>query len=745
MLQLRRRSPRAERGFALVYLAISITVLLGISGFALDVGNWYYSAQKQQKAADAAALAGVVYLPGDPATAYARACDISSRNGFGDTSCPTGSAVTATQVPGNPTQLQVSVRTVLTNYFASFLGYRKQTIIRRATAEYLSPVAMGSPANVFGNEPVTSNDTPWANSGYIKPNLWNNVHGQQSSKGNGDALQPTNCSGVPDRCPGPGNDATSNSDYSKDGYIYRVAVDPAIAALHKAAGDSLAIEIFDPATIFVGDHCTANATLAAASAASNDYTTKSGSAPNDAAKRYKFGDTTTDSITPGAGDFCTGDNSDGFDAAPQLTSYAVRQDLDPYNPANNKLVDQPGCTGLQFPGYSGSEDLGADLNQAGGGYKRGVAALFRQWVPICAFDPSTAPASDYLLQIRSNLLPNAASGINPETKVASLPKTSLGGGVATGAMDGPGDPTNPRGGSNRFAIRAAWVSGPYQVDTNYTAGGLPTLAGGVTPPPPTTTTTVGPTTTTGSTTTTTGSTTTTTAPTTTTTTAPTTTTTAPTTTTRAPTTTTRAPTPTTQGCVNGNGNCSSMGQIPFQLASAPLGPGEGLQVFAAPAMGVYANASSANASNPATSPNFYMARIPSGVGGQTLQIGLWDIGDCSGSGCSPTLSFQLPVKSDGSANSAPSCKIYQGFTDAGTPQATGCSFVVNGSGLVSASSWLTIDINLPSDYSCQDSLITQCWVRMRYTVGGSATSGNALNDTTTWTAKLLGDPVRLVK
>ena len=55
-----QQPPEAARdsGFVLVWLALMVTALLGMAGLAIDVANWYFQAQRQQKAADAAALAG---------------------------------------------------------------------------------------------------------------------------------------------------------------------------------------------------------------------------------------------------------------------------------------------------------------------------------------------------------------------------------------------------------------------------------------------------------------------------------------------------------------------------------------------------------------------------------------------------------------------------------------------------------------------------------------------------------------
>jgi len=54
--------------------------------------------------------------------------------------------------------------------------------------------------------------------------------------------------------------------------------------------------------------------------------------------------------------------------------------------------------------------------------------------------------------------------------------------------------------------------------------------------------------------------------------------------------------------------------------------------------------------------------------------------------------------------------------------------------------WQTILVPIPTDYACDDDK-TKCWVMLKYEYG----VGNQPNDTTSWQASLIGDPVRLVE
>ena len=55
--------------------------------------------------------------------------------------------------------------------------------------------------------------------------------------------------------------------------------------------------------------------------------------------------------------------------------------------------------------------------------------------------------------------------------------------------------------------------------------------------------------------------------------------------------------------------------------------------------------------------------------------------------------------------------------------------------------WQTIMVPVPTTYSCTDEDVTKCWYRLRYAYG----SGSQPTDTTSWTASVAGDPVRLIR
>ncbi|MGL5908748.1 MAG: pilus assembly protein TadG-related protein, partial [Phycicoccus sp.] len=75
---------RDEEGYVAITTGLLLIVLMAFCAFAVDVGNWYLTGQRAQRAADAAALGGVTKLPGDQPAAFSIADQYASGNGFRD-------------------------------------------------------------------------------------------------------------------------------------------------------------------------------------------------------------------------------------------------------------------------------------------------------------------------------------------------------------------------------------------------------------------------------------------------------------------------------------------------------------------------------------------------------------------------------------------------------------------------------------------------------------------------------------
>ena len=380
-------TPSRDGGFALVFFALTLTVLMAMAGLGLDLWNLWRTSNEVQRAADAGALAGVTFLPADPTAARNTAFDLVEANGF-----PRANA-TASQ--GDTAQkLEVTVTTTVRNTFMGLFGVGSSTITRKAVAEFVGPVPMGSPANFLGNDPELGNF----------PDHWMNVASVRNNAVNGDRYQ----AGL---CPGNGalgpcaSGVITNPSYAPEGHFYAVEV----AA---GSGGPLRIQIFDPAFYEVGDRCerggifNANqAALQAAAAADPDIPD---TWHDDAATRYVAGNSQQ---------WCTGDWQAGAGTGangPVTTTYVVREpDVTPFVDTDNPVVNTATCAPRQFVGRdeawmqnSGNGIQGrlaggaeSKVNHAGG-FQQTLANSFRRWVTVCEI--AVPQPGRYLLQVRTN-------------------------------------------------------------------------------------------------------------------------------------------------------------------------------------------------------------------------------------------------------------------------------------------------------------------------------------------------------
>ena len=90
-----RPSRRSAKGQAMAIFALVSVLLFVVAGLAVDAGTSYLTSNKIERAAAAAALAGVAYLPGDIPDAQNAALVEAARDGFPN-------AGTATRASGNP-------------------------------------------------------------------------------------------------------------------------------------------------------------------------------------------------------------------------------------------------------------------------------------------------------------------------------------------------------------------------------------------------------------------------------------------------------------------------------------------------------------------------------------------------------------------------------------------------------------------------------------------------------------------
>lgn len=166
----RRGGRRDDGGYAIALTALLLVPMLLMSALAVDVGTWYARITVLQRAADAAALAGTIWMP-DLTKATAVAGDSLKQNGIN----PDGSSgVTVVIGQGqSATSLRVALtQNKATTYFSQVIGW-KQSLSRSAEAEYYLPLPLGSPLNYFGGDAskntTTTTTTPPSDATTNKP------------------------------------------------------------------------------------------------------------------------------------------------------------------------------------------------------------------------------------------------------------------------------------------------------------------------------------------------------------------------------------------------------------------------------------------------------------------------------------------------------------------------------------------------------------------------------------------------
>jgi hypothetical protein len=160
----RGREPRALRtqlGQGIVVVALASTMLIGGMGLGVDIVVGYFYSVATERAAAAAALSGVVFMPdqfspisampvGSRNDATDRALDEARRNGFDNGDTVQGIAVIPAVVPGYPNRLQVTVQRTAPVFFMVALGFRPYLIKKTAVAAYLPPISLGEPGSQVG-------------------------------------------------------------------------------------------------------------------------------------------------------------------------------------------------------------------------------------------------------------------------------------------------------------------------------------------------------------------------------------------------------------------------------------------------------------------------------------------------------------------------------------------------------------------------------------------------------------------
>jgi hypothetical protein len=407
---------RRERGVVLVWFALLLVVLLGFAGFAVDLSNWWFQAERLQRGADAAAHAGVVYLPADLANATSTARAEAAKNGYRASGADSNATIAVSQEP-NPNRLRVKVTTTVPSYFVGLLGVDEITLTREAVAEYIAPVPMGSPENKLGNDPAR---------GQNSPQFWINIAGPNSTKASGDRYQAKMCGTAVAGCTGAANPGINNDEYSFEGYFFSLHVTSA------PAGQPLQVQVYDPAMTYVGDKCENNLPSAA-----QNLTLQSlpGNPYPDATTRYAGGLTT----------WCTGDQD--ISGRTNQTTFIVREPDDtPWSDTDNPIISN--CTST-MPAYTPNQNgMGTifqmlDPNSGpdgptvtlGNGQVLTFAQVFRQNVTLCEIPAGSVEVGEYILQVRSNATAASPSVYSSTMNQGGHNRMSIFAGFGTAGLD----------------------------------------------------------------------------------------------------------------------------------------------------------------------------------------------------------------------------------------------------------------------------------------------------------------------
>jgi hypothetical protein len=258
----KHRSAR-QNGQILVIFAGAIITLIGIVAVVVDVSWYWANSLRVQRTADAAALAGAIYLPGSTVNAYSYAKIEATKNGY-----TTGGGVTVTPIQDSlnggtdPRQLDVTVSAPVQTFFMRVFGLNTIQATRTAKAIYVQPVPMGSPQAYYGvgcfdlsathatcstaGNSNGASGVPQSTAGSVFTNgtqlnsqgFWGSVQTRGGNQSNGDAFSPANNT---TSC---GSSCGANLEYDPNGYSYSVDF----------SGSGGSIYIFDPAFCAMGNN-----------------------------------------------------------------------------------------------------------------------------------------------------------------------------------------------------------------------------------------------------------------------------------------------------------------------------------------------------------------------------------------------------------------------------------------------------------------------------------------------------------
>lgn len=387
------RAGSSDSGAVAVMVVIALLpVVLAIAALGIDLSLVRLVRVNTQNAVDAAALAGVVHLPGDPNAARREAMAVAVANGL----APHHTEVEI--VPQAAARLRVTAEAPVSVAFAGLIGAPPIRVRRSAESEYAAPLLLGSPCNIFGREDMDG-DGGGADQGPVGTpscsgagNYWAGVMGAGMDKSAGDAFgtswcawpagdQPTDGCALSGAGPNPPG---LNLEHRPGGYSYIVRVQrPGV----------LRLQGYDIGWVSTGPLCRGvlgesgmvNPLRAAGEVLRNEFV----QAP--AAPHLRYIDDYSN--------FCSGDTQERYpfaddspDALQMTTSVAV---------STPQGASAPLCPSREFPGIEGLGNAFADVLQPGAAGELGweIRETFHRWVDLC---PGTAvQPGDYRITVRA--------------------------------------------------------------------------------------------------------------------------------------------------------------------------------------------------------------------------------------------------------------------------------------------------------------------------------------------------------
>lgn len=221
---LRSISHRTPRGNTLVFMVITAASVFGIATLVVDAGVLYGERTRMQRAADAAALAGVSQLPFE-LLARQEALRLAEENTYveGENGVVINTVRNPTGV--NPGWYEVTISRPRNLFFAPLLGVESSSVRATATASIFSPL----PLNINGGGQYGTNGIQ---------NL--SVFGPHAYYSYGDAFSPRWL-----------NNGQPNPQYNENGYDFFLTVPGNYSSINGT--NMLRVELFDPDTWNVGN------------------------------------------------------------------------------------------------------------------------------------------------------------------------------------------------------------------------------------------------------------------------------------------------------------------------------------------------------------------------------------------------------------------------------------------------------------------------------------------------------------